>query len=105
MTETKTGEVQDKKEPPENPNSEEKVKEEPAGPKKSGKKDYTGSKNPLTIFYHWCKACNICIAYCPQKVFIPDRDGKPIIKYPEKCTQCAICWLHCPDLAIVSNEK
>jgi 2-oxoglutarate ferredoxin oxidoreductase subunit delta len=63
------------------------------------------SQAPLTIFYHWCKSCNICIAFCPQKVFEPDRDGKPIIARPDSCTQCAFCWLHCPDLAIVSNEK
>ena len=52
-----------------------------------------------------CKACGICIAFCPQKVFEPDRDGKPIIVRPEDCTQCAFCWMHCPDLAIISNEK
>ncbi len=63
------------------------------------------TKPPLKIFYHWCKACNICIAFCPQKVFEPDRDGKPIIARPDDCTQCAFCWLHCPDLAIVSTEK
>ena len=60
---------------------------------------------PLNLYLHWCKACNICIAYCPQKVFEPDRDGKPILAKPEKCTQCAICWLHCPDFVITSNYK
>lgn len=62
-------------------------------------------RDPLTIYMHWCKACGICISFCPHKVFTSDRDGKPIITHPDKCTQCAICWLHCPDLAIVSNEK
>ncbi|MDD4053155.1 MAG: 4Fe-4S binding protein, partial [candidate division Zixibacteria bacterium] len=52
-----------------------------------------------------CKACNICISFCPQKVFDPDRDGKPIVARPEKCTQCGICWLHCPDFVITSNYK
>jgi 2-oxoglutarate ferredoxin oxidoreductase subunit delta len=66
---------------------------------------YDGKTPPLNIFVHWCKACNICIAFCPQKVLEPDRDGKPIIAHPEKCTQCAICWLHCPDFAITSNYK
>jgi 2-oxoglutarate ferredoxin oxidoreductase subunit delta len=60
---------------------------------------------PLTIYFHWCKACGICISFCPNQVFTSDRDGKPVISYPDKCTQCAICWLHCPDMAIVSNEK
>jgi 2-oxoglutarate ferredoxin oxidoreductase subunit delta len=71
----------------------------------SDRKQKGVSQAPLTIFYHWCKACNICIAFCPQKVFEPDRDGKPIIARPDDCTQCAFCWMHCPDLAIVSNEK
>jgi 2-oxoglutarate ferredoxin oxidoreductase subunit delta len=70
-----------------------------------GDKPKGSSQLPLTIFYHWCKGCNICIAFCPQKVFEPDRDGKPIIARPEACTQCAFCWMHCPDLAIISNEK
>lgn len=60
---------------------------------------------PLNLYLHWCKACNICISFCPQKVFEPDRDGKPIVARPEKCTQCAICWLHCPDFVITSNYK
>ncbi len=60
---------------------------------------------PLTIYFHWCKACGICISFCPNQVFTSDRDGKPVISFPDKCTQCAICWLHCPDMAIVSNEK
>ncbi|MBU1318904.1 MAG: 4Fe-4S ferredoxin [candidate division Zixibacteria bacterium] len=80
----------------------EKVQTE-AAPAKKGKG--AGSDDPLTIFYHWCKACNICIAFCPQKVFEPDRDGKPQIVRPRDCSQCAFCWLHCPDLAIISNEK
>ena len=68
--------------------------------------DYVkGGLPPLNIFLHWCKACNICIAFCPQKVLEPDRDGKPVVAHPEKCTQCAICWLHCPDFAITSNYK
>jgi len=103
MTETKPSEAQTADVPPDQ--RKEESGKTSAAAKKSDKATPGGSQNPLTIFYHWCKACNICIAFCPQKVFIPDRDGKPIVKYPEKCTQCAICWMHCPDLAIVSNEK
>lgn len=60
---------------------------------------------PLNLYLHWCKACGICIDFCPQDVFDPDRDGKPILARPEKCTQCGICWLHCPDFVITSNYK
>lgn len=78
---------------------------EPA--EKKAKYPYQEGKGlpPLTLYLHWCKACNICIAFCPQNVFDPDRDGRPILARPEKCNQCAICWLHCPDFVITSNYK
>lgn len=76
-----------------------------SGAGKKNKYDYTNGPPPLEINMKWCKACNICIALCPQEVFEPNRDGKPIIARAENCTQCAICWVHCPDLAIVSNYK
>jgi 2-oxoglutarate ferredoxin oxidoreductase subunit delta len=82
------------------PSLQKEKREDDTGEKRKG-----SSQLPLTIFYHWCKGCNICIAFCPQKVFEPDRDGKPIIARPDDCTQCAFCWMHCPDLAIISNEK
>jgi len=93
-----------------NPKSEasEKKSEKPkeSGEKKGKNKyNYEGGLPPLNIFLHWCKACNICIALCPQKVLEPDRDGKPVLAHPEECTQCAICWTHCPDFAITSNYK
>jgi len=81
------------------------IQQEQKAAPKGGKYDYEGKLPPLNIFLHWCKACNICIAFCPQKVLEPDRDGKPVLAHPENCTQCAICWLHCPDLAITSNYK
>lgn len=89
---------------PEVKEEEKKVSEDTSKGKKE-KYVYDGKTPPLNIFLHWCKACNICIAFCPHKVLEPDRDGKPVIAHPEKCTQCAICWLHCPDFAITSTYK
>ena len=74
-------------------------------PDRKKKYDYSSGPPPLNINLKWCKACNICIALCPQQVFEPDRDGKPVIARPDDCTQCTICWVHCPDFAIVSNYK
>ena len=74
-------------------------------PGPQSKYDYSKGPAPLNINLKWCKACNICIALCPQSVFEPDRDGKPVLARPENCTQCTICWVHCPDLAITSNYK
>ena len=69
------------------------------------KYDYSNGPPPLNINMTWCKACGICIAFCPTQVFEPDRNGKPVIARPEACTQCTVCWTHCPDFAITSNYK
>ena len=74
-------------------------------PASRSKYDYSKGPAPLDINLAWCKACNICIALCPQQVFEPDRDGKPQMARAENCTQCTICWIHCPDFAITSNYK
>jgi len=54
----------------------------------------------ITINEKWCKKCGICIAFCPQGVFVPDDFGMPIIKYPGKCVKCMLCVVRCPDLAV-----
>ena len=76
-----------------------------AKPQPKSKYDYTNGPSPLEINMSWCKACNICISFCPTQVFEPDRDGRPIQARPDACTQCSICWIHCPDFAISSNYK
>lgn len=58
-----------------------------------------------TIFYDWCKACGICIAFCPKKVFDRDEEGKPVIERPDDCNGCRFCELHCPDFAITIKER
>lgn len=58
-----------------------------------------------TIFYDWCKACGICIAFCPKKVFDRDEEGKPLIERPDDCIGCRFCELHCPDFAITIKER
>ena len=73
--------------------------------KSKSKYDYSNGPPPLEINLQWCKACNICIAFCPTQVFEPDRDGKPKMARPEDCTQCTVCWTHCPDFCITSNYK
>jgi len=82
-----------------------KVDESAAKSKPASKYDYSKGPLPLKIDLSWCKACSLCIALCPQQVFEPDRDGKPVQARPENCTQCTICWVHCPDFAITSNYK
>jgi 2-oxoglutarate ferredoxin oxidoreductase subunit delta len=47
-----------------------------------------------------CKACGICIAFCPGAVFETDAEGKPVVARLDDCTVCGFCEQHCPDFAI-----
>jgi len=58
-----------------------------------------------------CKGCEICIDFCPTKVYENsekiNRRGyyQPKIEAEEKCTGCRLCELLCPEIAIVIMEK
>jgi len=57
------------------------------------------------IFADWCKACGICIAFCPAHVFAESDRSMPRIKDPDACTGCRFCEFHCPDFAISIYER
>ncbi len=78
----------------------EKTKNAATGGKKKNRQLYDVS------FYHdWCKACGICMAFCPQEIILADRAGKPGIADPDRCVGCRFCELHCPDFAITVSER
>jgi 2-oxoglutarate ferredoxin oxidoreductase subunit delta len=71
----------------------------------------------IRIDPRYCKGCDICIQYCPMKVFEkseePNERGRylPIARHKEKCTAlrltalcnrrvCGLCEDLCPDQAI-----
>ena len=57
------------------------------------------------VFEAWCKKCGICVAFCPTGALTSDKDGLPILTYPEKCTLCGMCELRCPDFAIAVKAR
>jgi len=59
----------------------------------------------IDIYKAWCKACGICVAFCPQDVLARDEAGYPYVKSPEKCINCGWCELRCPDFAITVYKK
>ncbi len=52
----------------------------------------------------WCKGCNICVAFCPQKVFTEGDGGVPVLAFADRCNLCGLCELMCPDLAISTGK-
>lgn len=60
---------------------------------------------PVSIKREWCKACGICIEFCPKKVFDTDDEGRPVIARPEDCGSCQICEQLCPDFAVCVRRK
>ena len=47
-----------------------------------------------------CKACGLCVAWCPNKVLASDAQGYPVPDNPQACVDCKACERHCPDFAI-----
>jgi 2-oxoglutarate ferredoxin oxidoreductase subunit delta len=59
----------------------------------------------IDIYRAWCKACGICVAFCPAQVFGRGEEGYPEVRDPEACIGCGWCEIHCPDFAITVHEK
>lgn len=54
-----------------------------------------------------CKACELCVSFCPKQVLGLDQNMINVLGYhpvtalkPEDCTGCGTCALMCPDVII-----
>ena len=59
----------------------------------------------IDIYKAWCKACGICVAFCPTEALDRDEAGYPYVKDIEKCINCGWCEIRCPDFAITVEKK
>jgi len=59
----------------------------------------------IDIYKAWCKACGICVAFCPTGILAKDEAGYPYVKDIEKCINCGWCEIRCPDFAITVESK
>ena len=66
----------------------------------AGKPPARKARATVLVDLDLCKACGICIALCPAKVFERDEAGQPVVARPEDCIVCRLCEWHCPDFAI-----
>ena len=53
----------------------------------------------------WCKSCDICVKFCPERCLSLNENGIAELTKPELCTLCRICERLCPDFAISLNYK
>ena len=59
----------------------------------------------LVVTVSWCKACGICVAFCPTGALAKDETGNPYVKDIGKCIRCGWCEIRCPDFAITVGPK
>jgi len=54
----------------------------------------------IRLYRDLCKACGLCIAWCPQQVLAADAEAYPVVANAAACVNCKACERHCPDFAI-----
>ena len=79
----------------------------PSTPQPSEAEQSATSKNHFDVDFYsdWCKACGICIAFCPKKIIRAGKNGKPMVDDPDACIGCRFCEVHCPDFAITVSVR
>ena len=79
------------------------VAEAPQAVRGMPKPSPTDLSSRIVVYRRWCKACGICVAFCPAKALESAPDGYPYLARPEACTDCGICEIRCPDFAITNR--
>ncbi len=61
--------------------------------------------NRLEITEAWCKGCDICVKFCPERCLALNDAGKVVVKDADACTGCRLCEMLCPDFAIRLHKE
>jgi len=61
--------------------------------------------NRLEITEAWCKGCDICVKFCPERCLALNESGKVVVKDADACTGCRLCEMLCPDFAIRLHKE
>ncbi len=59
----------------------------------------------LEITREWCKGCDICVKFCPERCLVLDEEQIALLAEPEACTGCRLCEWLCPDFAIRLHKE
>ncbi len=59
----------------------------------------------LEITREWCKGCDICVKFCPERCLVLDAEQIAELADPEACTGCRLCEWLCPDFAIRLHKE
>ncbi|MDP8255574.1 MAG: 4Fe-4S binding protein [Candidatus Alcyoniella australis] len=71
-----------------------------AAPRPKNKTKNKKRKPPrIEIREDFCKACGICVEFCPANV-LELRQTHVVVVNLAACTKCMMCELRCPDFAI-----
>ena len=52
---------------------------------------YENNSVKISVHEGWCKACGICIEFCPKNVLVSNHNGKPVPKKIDACIKCNLC--------------
>lgn len=65
------------------------------------------AKGRVRFFIERCKACELCVRFCPRDVLGLNEHTINILGYhpvadlnPDECNGCGTCALMCPDMVI-----
>ena len=64
------------------------------------------SKGRVEVIANRCKACGLCVQFCPKHCLEPGEGLNPLGYVPMRfrddsgCTGCGNCALMCPDMAL-----
>jgi 2-oxoglutarate ferredoxin oxidoreductase subunit delta len=63
-------------------------------------------KGWIEVGEKYCKACELCVSACPQKVLgldmqkLTPKGYHPVYLVADGCTGCGICAIVCPEAAL-----
>ena len=66
----------------------------------------------VTIDDSTCKGCSLCVATCPKKIMVLNREklspkgyNPAVCADPEACIACAMCAIICPESSIKVEKE